>query len=116
MVWYLTFTEKQLSIYSLHLHCMPILILLRLDYFYKFSVFATCTWHGKPASNRLALTQLLTAYLILYTLDISLDIILNLRSRSTEGDLLPTYNRMVTEIEAGSLLCISVATMVNILF
>ena len=116
MVWYLTFTEKQLLIYPLHLHCMPIFILLRLDYFYKFSVFATCTWHGKPASNRVALTQLLTAYLILYTLDINLDIILNLRSRFTEGDLLPTYNRMVTEIEAGSLLCISVTTMVNILF
>ena len=115
LVWYLTFTEKQLLIYPLHLICMPILVLLRLNYFYKWSVFATCTWHGKPASNRVAITQLMTACVVLYMLDINLvAILLNPRSRFTE-DMLPTYNRMATEIEGGSMLCISVVTMVNAL-
>ncbi|KAL9041891.1 MAG: hypothetical protein Q9214_003955, partial [Letrouitia sp. 1 TL-2023] len=33
----------------------------------------------------------------------------------TKEDMLPTYDRMATDIEDGPLLCISVVTMVNIL-
>ena len=101
MVWYLAFTDHRILSYPLHLICMPILLLLRFNYFYKWSVFATCTGHGKPASNRVAFTQLLTAYL---------GAVLNSRLMFTEGDLLPLCNRMATVMEAGSLLCLCVVT------
>ena len=116
LVVYFTLVEEQMLIYSLHLICMPILVLLRLNYYYKWSVFATCTWHGKPASNRVACTQLLTACVVLYMLDINLvAVLLNPRSTSTEEDMLATYHRMATEIECGLMSCILVMSMINLL-
>ncbi|OTB19816.1 hypothetical protein K445DRAFT_313589 [Daldinia sp. EC12] len=41
-----------------------------LNYWYEFIIFATCTLHGKPASDRVALFQLLASFAFMYVFDL----------------------------------------------
>ncbi|KAI1658414.1 hypothetical protein F4813DRAFT_48270 [Daldinia decipiens] len=41
-----------------------------LNYWYEYLIFATCSWHGKPASNRVALFQLLSSAAFVYVFDL----------------------------------------------
>ncbi|KAI8961683.1 hypothetical protein F5Y11DRAFT_366565 [Daldinia sp. FL1419] len=41
-----------------------------LNYWYEFIIFVTCSWHGKPASNRVALFQLLASTAFIYVFDL----------------------------------------------
>ncbi|KAI0848079.1 hypothetical protein F5Y00DRAFT_262978 [Daldinia vernicosa] len=41
-----------------------------LNYWYEYIIFVTCSWHGKPASNRVALFQILASAAFLYVFDL----------------------------------------------
>ncbi|KAI1805200.1 hypothetical protein F4811DRAFT_516221 [Daldinia bambusicola] len=60
-----------LAIYARHF--LPslkyILWLPWVNYWYEFIIFTTCSWHGKPASNRVALFQLLASFAFMYVFD-----------------------------------------------